>query len=89
VGHRRGYGVTGGWGSVAMPMQCFVEAYRPAGQGIGTVAGWGTPVAGWGAGPLEYAALDQIAGQVTETEIAAAVARVLPVATIAWLRITS
>lgn len=84
-----GYGQAGRWGSLALPMQCFVTAYRPAGQGIGVVAGWGASAAGWGVGAVEYGSLAQIAGQVTDAEIAAAVAGLMPAATIAWLRIAS
>ena len=84
-----GYGVAGGWGSLLLPHQCFVTALRPAGQGIGVVAGWDVPVGGWGVGNCAYGSLAEIVGRVTDADIAAAVAQVMPAATIAWLRIAS
>ena len=33
-----GYGVAGGWGSLMLPFQCFVTAYRPTNQGIDPVS---------------------------------------------------
>ena len=83
-----GYGVAGGWGSLALPFQCFVTAYRPGGAGIATVAGWGSLAGGYGAGAIEYASLDMLAGEVTDGEIAAVVAGAMPAASVAWLRIS-
>ena len=82
-----GYGVGGGWGSMALPFQCFVKAYRPVGSGIALVSGWGGPVGGYGHGAVEYASMAMVQGQVTDGDIAAAIAGVLPVAAIAWTRI--
>ena len=48
-----GYGVAGGWGSLDLPFQCFVTAFRPLGSGIATVSGWGGPDAGYGVGAIE------------------------------------
>lgn len=84
-----GYGAGGGWGNLDLPMQCFVTALRPHGQGIGTVAGWGASIGAWRGGALKYSSLGEINGQVTDADIAGATAAVLPVASIAWLRITS
>lgn len=49
-GRALGYGVAGGWGSLALPFQCFVRVRRPSGQGIGGVEGYeslwpGQPIA--------------------------------------------
>jgi hypothetical protein len=82
-----GYGVAGGWGSMALPFQCFVTAYRPSGAGIALVAGWGAPVGAYGTGAIEYASLAMIQGQVTDADITAAITAALPVAAIAWTRI--
>jgi hypothetical protein len=82
-----GYGAAGGWGNLSLPFQCFVTAYRPAGSGIALVSGWGSPVGGYGIGAVEYASLALVQGQVTDGDIAAVIAGVLPVATIAWTRI--
>ena len=82
-----GYGVAGGWGSLCLPFQCFVTAYRPHGIGIATVAGWGSGAGGYARGAIEYASLSMVAGQVTDSDIFAAVAAVLPANTIAWTQI--
>ena len=84
-----GYGVAGAWGCLNLPYQCFVTAFRPHGNGIAQVSGWGAPAGGYGRGALEYASLGMVQGQVTDADINAAVAGVLPVATIAWTRITN
>ncbi len=84
-----GYGGAGGWGNLTLPFQCFVTAYRPLGSGIATVCGWGESGGGYGQGAIEYASLAMVQGQVTDTDIYAAVAGVLPVAAIAWTRITN
>ena len=83
------YGATGGWGSLNLPFQCFITAYRPIGTGIATVAGWGAPAGGYGIGAFEYASLDMVQAQVTDDSIYAAVANVLPVAAIGWTSIVS
>ncbi len=84
-----GYGVAGAWGSLGLPYQCFVTAFRPHGNGIAQVSGWGAPAGGYGRGALEYASLDMVQGQVTDADINTAIAGVLPVATVAWTRITN
>ena len=44
-----GYGSAGGWGSLALPFQCFITAYRPVGSGIAAVSRLGrTPAGGYG-----------------------------------------
>ncbi len=78
-----GYGVAGAWGSLSLPYQCFVTAYRPIGTGIANAGGYST------AGVHEYADLDWIVVPVTDANIYAAVASVMPAATIAWTRISS
>lgn len=84
-----GYGAAGAWGSLMLPYQCFVTAFRPHGNGIALVAGWGASAGGYGCGAMEYASLDMVQGQVTDADINAAVAGVMPVASIAWMRITN
>jgi hypothetical protein len=84
-----GYGRAGGWGSLCLPFQCFVTAYRPPGSGIATVDGWGGNTGGYGQGAIEYASLAMIQGQMTDDDIYSAVAGVLPVAAIAWTRISN
>ncbi len=84
-----GFNTSGAWGSLGLPFQCFITAYRPAGAGIALVAGWGSPAGGWGQGCVQYASLGMVAGQVTDADIYAAIADVLPVATTGWTRISN
>jgi hypothetical protein len=84
-----GYGAGGGWGSLLLPYQCFVTAFRPSGSGIAQVAGWGTAAGGYGTGTIEYGNSDMVQGQVTDADITAALAGVLPAASIAWTRISN
>lgn len=84
-----GYGVAGGWGSLQLPFQCFVTAFRPNGSGIAAVAGWGDFAGGYGSGAIQYANQAMIQGQVTDADIAGAIAAVMPVASIAWVQISS
>ena len=83
-----GYGVAGGWGSLALPYQSFVTARRPLASGVPVVAGWGSGGGGWGAGAIEYAARPMVEAQVADADITAAIARTIPAATIAWTRIS-
>ena len=84
-----GYGLAGGWGSLALPFQAFVTAYRPAGSGVATVAGYGTFGGGYGTGAIEYADIGMIQGAVTDADIMAAIAGIVPAATVAWTQITN
>jgi hypothetical protein len=77
------YGAAGAWGSLNLPFQVFVTARRAQGAGIANVAGYGT------AGPLARASLASATGQVTDADIYAAIASVMPTATQAWTRITN
>jgi hypothetical protein len=80
------WGVAGGWGSLALPYQCFVDVTPAAGTGIAQVVGWNRG-AGWGVGPIEYAGLEMLQGQLTHADINRAIAAVLPAGAIAWVRI--
>jgi hypothetical protein len=86
-GRATGYGVAGRWGSLMLPRQCFVTAYRPLGTGIALVTGYGAGAGGYGHGAAAWESLAAIAGQVTDAEITAAVAATMPAASIAWLQI--
>jgi hypothetical protein len=83
------YGAAGGWGSLNLPFQCFVTAYRPLGSGIATVSGWGLHAGAYGVGALEYASLAMVQSQVTDQDIYTAIAEVMPAATIGWTAITN
>jgi hypothetical protein len=82
-----GYGAAGGWGSMALPFQCFVTAFRSSGSGIALVSGWGGPAGAYGTGAIEYASLAMVQGQLTDSDIMTAIADVMPVAAIAWTSI--
>ena len=75
------YGAAGAWGSLSLPFQVFVTAKRAQGVGIANIAGYGT------GGPLARASLAAAAGQVSDSDIYAAIASVMPTGTRAWTRI--
>jgi hypothetical protein len=83
------YGMAGGWGSLSLPFQIFVTAYRPASVRIGSVSGWGCSGGGYSQGALEYVSLAMMQGQITDTDICRAITDVLPVGVIAWIRVNS
>lgn len=82
-----GYGVGGRWGSLALPFQCFVTVHRPAGVGIALVDGYCGVLGGYGVGAIEYAGARLLVGTVSDADIMAAIAGVMPAAGIAWTRI--
>jgi hypothetical protein len=84
-----GWGVAGAWGSLLMPFQCLVTAFRQRGGSLSDVVGWGGPAGAWGGGAICYASLSMMTSQVTDEDIAAAVARAMPVSAIAWIRISN
>jgi hypothetical protein len=85
---RSGYGVAGRYGSLAMPAQGLVDVFRAPVAGIPNHPGYGSPWFGYGARG-GYAALSDVVGPVTDTELYAAVASVVPAGVIAWTRITN
>jgi hypothetical protein len=84
-----GWGEAGAWGSLRMPFQCLVTAFRQKGGTLADVVGWGGPSGGWGGGAFCYASLEMMTGRVTDEDIAAAVAGAMPVSAIAWMRISN
>lgn len=87
---RVGYGSGGAYGSLMLPYQAFVVAYRPSGSGIPYVNGYGEPAGGYGvASRAEYAQLSDVIGYVDDSDIYNAVDRVKPAATTLWTRIES
>ncbi len=83
------YGRLGGWGSLVLPYQAFITAYRPTGSGIANVTGWSAGGGGYTVGAIEYADLAMTQAPVTDADIYAAVASVMPAAAIAWTRISN
>lgn len=85
-----GYGWAGMYGSMSLPYQAFVIAYRPAGTGIPNVAGYGTSTGGYGiASQAEIASLSMVQGAVLDADIYSAIESVKPEATIIWTQILS
>jgi hypothetical protein len=85
-----GYSVNGAYGSVLLPCQAFITAYRPAGTGIPNVAGYGISTGAYNtASQAEYASLSMIQGAVTDADIYAAIDNVKPTGTLVWTTILS
>lgn len=85
-----GYGAAGAYGSLLMPYQCFVIAYRPLGTGIPSVAGYGISTGGYGqASQAEWASLSMIQGGVADADIYAAIEATRPAGTTVWTNISS
>jgi len=83
------YGVVGGYGSTKLPFQSFVTAFRPLGQGVPNVAGYGIPTGAYSTGSqAEYISLSMIHG-ITDADLYAAVDSVRPAGYTIWVRITS
>jgi hypothetical protein len=88
-----GYNVAGGWGSLLLPFQAFITAFRPSGGGISGVSGYGNiavgisttgGLGGYGQGAIEWADLEMVQGAITDADIYATVAAAMPAATIGW-----
>ena len=89
---RRAWRVAGERRRLGQPryaFQCLVTAFRPQGGGVSVVAGWGVPAGGWGGGAIEYATPSMESEEVSDAQVAATVAGVMPAATIAWMRISN
>lgn len=83
-----GYGVAGGYGSLMLPYQAFVTAYRPTGTGIPYIAGYSSPPSGYSAASRgEYASQSMINGVITDSQIYDAIAAVKLEGTIIWVRL--
>lgn len=84
-----GYNLQGGYGSLNLPYQFFVTAYRPNDTPISNAGGYAVGPGGYGVAPMFYADAASLAGSVSDAEIYAAVAAVLPTSTIAWMNISN
>jgi hypothetical protein len=81
------YGYAGGWGNLHLPYQFFITTTRPPTPGIGLLSGYGVSTGGYGTGSTSYVDLSSLAGYVTDEEIYEDLCKLLPVNTIAWIRI--
>jgi hypothetical protein len=81
------YGMAGGWGSLLLPLQFFVTAFRPAMPGVGMLAGYGIPSGGFGVGVIGYVDLAMLPGAIDDADIQTTLSSLLPMNAVAWLRI--
>ncbi|PRP68689.1 hypothetical protein BUE93_20705 [Chromobacterium amazonense] len=88
LGINIGLGCAGAVGSISMPNQALVTAYRPIGTGAGNWPGVATGAAGTGLamGLLPSA---QLQPAVTDADIVAAIEATKPYGTVIWMRISS
>jgi hypothetical protein len=84
-----GYGLAGGYGSMGLPYQFFVQAFRPNGLPVNNASGYGAGPGGYNAAPMFYAETSEFQGNISDAEIYASVATVLPTASIAWTTISN
>ncbi|PKN07979.1 MAG: hypothetical protein CVU24_14705 [Betaproteobacteria bacterium HGW-Betaproteobacteria-18] len=88
-----GYGSGGGYGTLLLPFQAFVTAFRPSGGGVANVAPYGVPGGsvggGYGVGSMEQVPLASMQGQVTDADIFNAIESVRPAGYTIWARISS
>jgi hypothetical protein len=84
-----GYGIGGGYGSLAMPYQFFVTAFRPDTTLAGGTGGYNDGPGGYDTAPLAYGAAAAGTGAVSDDEIYAEIAGVLPVNATAWTRLAN
>lgn len=85
-----GYGLAGSYGSMLIPYQAFVVAYRQASSGIPNVAGYGISTGGYGvASQADYASILQVIGFISDADIYAAIDSVKPAGTTVWTKINA
>lgn len=84
-----GYCVVGGYGCNSIPYQFFVTAYRPVDLPTSHLGGYGLGPGGYCAAPMFYASTWQLSGNVSDTDIYAAIEAVIPTASVAWTRISN
>lgn len=83
-----GYGAAGGYGSLMLPYQAFVTAYRPSGSGIPYIAGYSSTPSGYSvASRGEYASQNMITGSITDAQVYEAIAAVKMEGTLVWVRL--
>jgi hypothetical protein len=82
-----GYGISGGWGSLELPFQAFVRAFRPETAGVAMVNGWNEILGGFGTGLSSYIAAGTNSSQASDAEIYENVSRIAPAGTVIWMSI--
>jgi len=91
-----GYNTVGGYGSMKLPFQAFLTAYRPLDVGVPLLAGYNgdqlAPVyapGGYGSGLVGYTSAGQAFDGPSDDDIYAAVAAAEPAGSIVWTRISA
>jgi len=84
-----GYNTVGGYGSANLPFAFFVTAYRPNATPVSNAGGYNFGPGGFNTAPMYFANVDDFPGVVSDADIYAATAAVLPTATIAWTKISN
>jgi|SRR5271165_6991008 len=83
------YCTLGGWGSLNLPFQAFVTAYRPVSAEVALINGWGGNIGAFGSGSSAYISSEADFTYADDQEIYDAVARTAPAGTIIWMAIQS
>jgi hypothetical protein len=84
-----GWDVAGDWGETDLPYQFFVTVAPPIPISESAGAdGWDGSLGGWDVGALEWTDPSQFGGLITNANIYAAIADVVPAGYIAWTQIT-
>ena len=84
-----GYGLAGGYGSMNLPYQFMVRAYRPDGLPVSNGTGYVVGPGGYNAAPTFYADISEFQGNVSDAEIYACIAAVVPTTSVAWTNISN
>lgn len=94
--YARGYNTAGAYGSMKMPYQAFVVAYRgvpvTAGAGSGDYATLPVPAGGYypggyGVGAIAYGSLNAVGGAMTDAHILQQIAAWTPAHSVAWTQL--
>lgn len=88
-GQSLAYGMAGGYGSLKLPAQYFITAYRPhAAAGVSNVMGYGVPVGGYNApSQIAYISMNDWNASVSDGAIYNAIAQATAAGVIAWTSI--
>lgn len=81
------YNTAGAYGSVELPYQIFITAYRPTAQVTSNRRGYNNANAAYNEKSTFYTSLAELAASVTDQDIYDMIAAVKPEGTVAWVRI--
>lgn len=82
-----GYNVLGGYGCLTLPFQFFVTVYNPSRISAVNDGGYGCGPGGYNISPMFYASLNEFSGGISNSDIYAGIASVIPTASVAWTKI--